>query len=103
MEKLLVRKLPMAGATSPAQNAIESVSMDFHHSQNAIESVGVDFHHSHVHTAITTTQLFSGYPPIAKVKVFIKLMSQLKDLHSSLLYIVHAKLLQVLCMVLWVR
>ncbi|WZZ50580.1 hypothetical protein YC2023_050687 [Brassica napus] len=40
-------KLPMGGATPPAQNAIESFS--------------VDFRHSHVHTAITTTQLeFSG-------------------------------------------
>ncbi|KAF3558755.1 hypothetical protein F2Q69_00012311 [Brassica cretica] len=47
LDKLLVMKLPMGGATPPAQNAIESFS--------------VDFRHSHVHTAITTTQLeFSG-------------------------------------------
>ncbi|KAF2610671.1 hypothetical protein F2Q70_00008872 [Brassica cretica] len=81
LEKLLVLKHPMAGATPPAQNAIESFN--------------VDSRHSHVNTAITTTQLeLSGYPPIAQVYVFIKLMSQLEDLHSPLLYIVHAELLQ---------
>nr|VDD08184.1 unnamed protein product [Brassica oleracea] len=47
-------KLPMGGATPPAQNAIESFS--------------VDFRHSHVHTAITTTQLeFSGQIPLGFV------------------------------------